>query len=728
VTDGQSATDPNGRKAILTLSIKVLPKTNQPPVFSGGLINFEPGQSVDVDLVKQTNYPYQSDLGQLVFTLLTPVTPGFSTSLIGQHLTIKADESVTKGTTAQLDVGVRDSTSTGTAGSIQLLVVPSTKPLAVPAPDSAVVQRGQSTTIDVLSNDNATNPFPDTPLKVVAIRGLDGGSLPAGVNVTPSADRSTLTVTVSAGAFPGDTTLQYEVADATNDPARYVWGNVTISVEDRPDPVTNVRTTSFSDRQLVLNWNNGAANNSPILDYQVVETDSSSGNVISTTTCGGPLCAITTPGNGPSFSVRLAVTARNAIGSSDPTSNPGPIWSDIVPAAPTSLDSTPLDHGLDITWAAPPPTGGSPITSYVISVDGTSPVTVDASTFEVQVTDAAGIANGSATGFSVSARNSAFSSLATWNSATGTGFPAGPPLYVAGTPPVAGTVGDDGTSAHLSWLGSFNANGASITDYRAAAFPAGDSAPTCSSSVGQDAGTAPSTQFDGLTPNQPYDFIVFAFNAMGCGTSDIVSLTPHPTPGTVTSIATSGPSPNGANHWDFRLNSVSIGSGSTTTDSFEYQLSGGSVDGGTYGPIDYTNFIATTNNSQYGNDISIQVRACEHYSDSIVCGSDWSAAFPLGVPVANSDLPGLSFSHEDFNLFGPAVDGTWVWSAGLAQDSYDTITYDCGNGVQTLDPNNPGSCTASETSPISQDFPPLTISIGVNGHHYVRTYDWNDYD
>ena len=728
VTDGQSATDPNGRKAILTLSIKVLPKTNQPPVFSGGLINFEPGQSVDVDLVKQTNYPYQSDLGQLVFTLLTPVTPGFSTSLSGQHLTIKADEGVTKGTTAQLDVGVRDSTSTGTAGSIQLLVVPSTKPLAVPAPDSAVVQRGQSTTIDVLSNDNATNPFPDTPLKVVAIRGLDGGSLPAGVNVTPSADRSTLTVTVSSGAFPGDTTLQYEVADATNDPARYVWGNVTVSVEDRPDPVTNVRTVSFSDRQLVLNWNNGAANNSAILDYQVLETDSSTGNVISTTTCGGPLCSITTPGNGPSFAVRLAVTARNSIGSSDPTLNPGAIWSDIVPGAPTGLGSTPLDHGLDITWAAPAPSGGSPITSYVISVDGTSPVTVDASTFEVKVTDAAGIANGSATGFSVSARNSAFSALATWNSASGTGFPAGPPLNVVGTPPAAGAVGDDGTSAHLSWLGSFDDNGAAITDYRAAAFLSGDTPPACSPSVGQDAGTAPSTTFTGLTPNQHYDFIVFAFNAMGCGMSDVVSLTLHPNPGTVTGITAAGPSANGANLWDFRLNGVSIGSGSTATDQFEYKLSGGSVDGSTYGPIPYGNFITTTNNSQYGNNIQIQVRACNTYSDSIVCSSDWSASFPLGVPVANNDLPGLSFSHEDFNPLGPAVDGTWVWSAGLAQDDYDTITYDCGSGVQTLDPSNPGSCTASETGPLSQDFPPLTISIGVNGRHYVRTYDWSDYD
>jgi hypothetical protein len=408
--------------------------------------------------------------------------------------------------------------------------------------------------------------------------------------------------------------------------------------------------------------------------------------------------------------------------------NPGAIWSDIIPPAPTSLNSTPLDHGLDITWAAPPATNGSPITSYVISVDGTSARTVDASTFEIQVTDAAGIANGSSTGYSVSARNSAFAALANWNSASGTGFPAGPPLYVVGTPPVAATVGEDGSTAQLSWSGSFNANGATITDYRAAAFPSGDSTPSCSSSVGQDAGASPTTTFTGLTPDQPYDFIVFAFNAMGCGTSDIVSLTPHPTPGTVTGVTAAGPSINGTNHWDFHLNAVSIASGSMTTDRFEYQLSGGSVDGSVYGPLTYGAFLTTTNASQYGVDISVQVKACKLYSDATICSTDWSSPFELGVPVENSDLPGLSFSHPDFNLLGPAVDGTWVWSAGLSQAAYDTITYDCGNGEQTLDPNSPGSCTASETSPISQDFPPLTISIGVNGHHYVRTYDWNAYD
>src|SRR5690606_27960984 len=106
-------------------------------------------------------------------------------------------------------------------GRIQLNVVPSTLPLVKTVPDTAVTPRGGSTTIDVLSNDEANNPFRGTPLQVVAIRGLDGASLPEGVNIVPSADKSRLSVTVSGTAIPADTSLQYQVADATQDPDRY---------------------------------------------------------------------------------------------------------------------------------------------------------------------------------------------------------------------------------------------------------------------------------------------------------------------------------------------------------------------------------------------------------------------------------------------------------------------------------------------------------------------------
>ena len=58
------------------------------------------------------------------------------------------------------------------------------------------------------------------------------------------------------------------MADATDDPNRYVWGNVTISVQDVPDPVTNIHVSEFGDRLLKLSWVPGQFNNSPITELR----------------------------------------------------------------------------------------------------------------------------------------------------------------------------------------------------------------------------------------------------------------------------------------------------------------------------------------------------------------------------------------------------------------------------------------------------------------------------
>ena len=288
VTDGTSATDPNGRKAILVLPITVVPKTNQPPVFTGGIIDFQPGSNVDVDLVKLTNYPYQADLGQLAYSLIGTLPAGFTTNLQGQHLTIGANGNAVKGTTGTLerrspglDLDRHGRADPARRGPID-------EAARQPAPDSAVVQRGASTSIDVLANDQATNPFPATPLRVIAIRGLDGGTLPAGVNITPSSDDSVLNVSVSSSASPANISLQYEVADATNDPTRYVWGDVTISVEDRPDPVTNVRVTGF--RRQTPSWSIGTRRRQQLADHGIRRSPTATRrpvDFISSTNCCG---------------------------------------------------------------------------------------------------------------------------------------------------------------------------------------------------------------------------------------------------------------------------------------------------------------------------------------------------------------------------------------------------------------------------------------------------------
>ena len=324
VTDGESATDPEGRTGTIVIPIDVLPTENQPPVFSGGVIDFEPGQAKTIDLVKLTDYPYPEALDELEFEVLPPTVEGFRVARDGQQLTVEAEEGTTKGPRGSIAIGVADDAGEGRPGRIDVQVVPSTRPLAQPAPDSVVVARGTTTSIDVLANDGATNPFPDTPLRVVDVSGLDSESLPAGVSIQPSEDRTTLAVTVDSSAAPVNTTLQYQVADATDDPSRYAWGTVTISVQDRPDPVTGASVTGFGDGTLDVVFGAGGFNNSPITGYEIELLDPSSGEVLRRSNCDATTCTVATPGNGQSNAVVVQVRARNGIGLSDPVEVPGP--------------------------------------------------------------------------------------------------------------------------------------------------------------------------------------------------------------------------------------------------------------------------------------------------------------------------------------------------------------------------------------------------------------------
>ena len=734
VTDGANADDPNGRRAILTLPIDVQPRENQPPVFIGGVVDFEPGQVKELDLLRLTNYPYD-DIDELVYRVLEPLPTGFSYELNGQRLVLRAAENTPKGTTTAISLGVRDDLNEGRGGRIQLNVVASTLPRVKPIADRAVTPRGSTTTIAVLANDEVNNPFPNTPLQVVDIRGLDGSALPAGVSIVPSADRSQLTVTVDASAAPIDTNLQYQVADATQDPDRYVWGSVTISVQDVPDAVTGIAVTEFGDRLLKLSWTPGQFNNSPISRYEVTMTSVANDTVLGVTTCTTTVnCALTTPGNGPSNAVRLSVVAVNEIGPSASATMAGQIWSDIIPPPPASLGSTPLDQGLRITWRKPADTGGSPIEQYVVTagnvvqvvpVNATDPV---GTFYSVNLTSPS-IVNGSAVGYSVSARNSAPNSLATWNQATGVGVPAGPPT-ITGTTVQTTASTTNGSTATANWSGVFGDNGAPVVRYWTVVRPEGSTPATCTVTGvenGSPALTGPSgsgvlsfdssvsnASFGGLSANQTYTVTVFAYNGQGCTASAPVTVIPRSTPGPVDDFQTSGPVPNpdeGARteFWDFRIDGFQSTSGAGDADLLRYRVNGVEV-GPTAPP-----FVVGT--GQYGAPVLVEVSACKQYPEqpAPLCGP-WSAPRELGTPVRNSRPGDLAVASS--GLFS----WTWSWSTIPAGAGYTAIQYRC-------DPaNNPdgwqpmtvgGSCEASGLLVPNA----LRVRITANGTTYERSYD-----
>jgi hypothetical protein len=624
VTDGSSANGGAGRTATLVLPIKVTPRANQPPSFSGSSIEMQPGDSRTIDLTKLTNYPYPKDVQELKYSVVSRPAAGTTVSIAGQQMTIAVSDSATKGTTASIGVGVADATNTGRSGTVSVAIVASTRPLAQPAPDTAVTRRGQTTTIDVLANDQATNPFPKDPLRVVAIRGLAGG-IPSGVTITPSADQSRLQVSVASNARPADTHLQYEVADATNDPDRYVWGDVTISVQDVPDqPSAPTRTGAYVGGQITLTWATPQANNSPITDYRISGTNGVAKDCGTQTVC-------TVTGLDPTLSYRFSVTATNAIGSSTGSAQSGEMSADFVPDAPTgiTLQADPkTPNQLDASWnAVPRPGQGSTVDNYVVTLTGPSG-TVQRSTGTTTSTTFGGLTSAASYTVSVSARNDADrnGTPVQWNSGSASGTVVGNPTNPSGVTATA-TRSGNGTLVTVTW-GASDGQGTGISSYSVyrlttqnftCSSPSGDLVSTVG---GGTTSTTDTPDGDGsgyyyavvATSQQPYGFCASSISGQ------VVSYRAPTNPTGNVSLSTSSDG-NG----NFGLVVDGLGA-SGNVDHYVITPSDGAAQTATPGQS-----VSITPGS-YGNPVSVTVAACRT-GDSTYCSApaDIGSATPIAT-------------------------------------------------------------------------------------------------
>ena len=724
--------DPEGRSATIVLPITVTPRENQPPVFVGAALELEPGQERLLDLTRVTAYPYPDDIDELAYSVLGAVPSTLDVALSGQSLRVSVPAGTPHGTTTGVSLSVRDDAAEGTAGRIEVTVVPSTRPLARPAPDAIIAPRGETTTVRVLDNDAATNPFPEQPLRVVAVRGLDDGSLPAGVSIVPSADGQTLLATIADTAAPIDTNLEYQVADATNDSERLVWGSIRISVQDVPDPVTNLRVQSFGNRSLTVAWAPGASNNAPIERFEATVTLVSDGST-TVTTCSGSPCTVPTPGNGSDNRVRISVVAVNAQGASEATSLADAVWSDLVPPAPAITGVTPLDHGLRIGWTKPSQdAAASPIRSYRVTVGSvtrtfSAPADDPAGTqYWLSVTDAGALDNGTSYPVGVSARNDSVDALTSWNTATTNGTPAGAPIAVD-TPNAVGSTSESGSdhSVTVDWAGAFAGNGRAVQDYFLWISSSG-SAPSCSVSgvesgspvLSPPAGTqsypasTTSAVVTGLSANTTYSVVVYAHNGQGCTESAELTATPRPRPTTIESLSTTAPQPNGEGRWDALLTGI-VTSGGDEADLVEYRLvgaDGSGVDGSASGTVSLP-VALTAGTSHYGRAVQVEVRACRQY-EQVLCG-DWSGPFPVATAVRIDLEPSFVPLGEQPN--DRSVEIAWT---PLEQLDYDSVEYLCTGGEIATDPAvSPCTITAGPS-----DDPRLVVTVTVDSVAYTREY------
>jgi hypothetical protein len=623
VTDGASASDPDGRKATLVLPITVTPRENQPPVLTGGVIDFEPAEEKVLDLLKLTNYPYPDDIDELSYSVIEPLPVGFSYSLSESTLTIRASAAAKRGTSTGLTLGVRDDLSVGRSGRIQLNVVASSRPLPAPAADSAVVRRGTTTVVNVLANDEATNPFPATKLEVVAIRGLDGGRLPDGVTVVPSADRSRLSVTVSNSALPIDTSLQYQVADATGDPDRRVWGTVTLSVQDVPEtPIAPARASmDYVAGGVTLRITPPGSNNSPITRYRVVSTSNGSNYAKD---CGLQLrCDLTDLTIGAKYEFR--VIATNSIGDSEPSPPSSPLSADYLPDAVGGVTAVPTNAAeaggsITIKWdSVADPKPGTPVTGYTVRITGSNVDTAinvgPGASSLVDTTAGGALLPDQQYSVTVHARNSAQVTDAQWNrSAAVTVTTVGPPSTVVGLS--AAVVPDGSGNIKVEWApGSWN--GAASGTYSIGRIDAGHSVPSRCDGVGLRDGVSPASSGwvdTNVVDGKQYIYIVYADNGLYCTPTVSGAVESKRPPGQASGSAEV--QANGdSGQYDLRAGNDLRAGGAHQ--KFQYQLNGGPWKD----VVERQWLTSFADQSVYGNPQTVAFRACRDAGSDEYCGA-----------------------------------------------------------------------------------------------------------
>lgn len=692
VTDGTSAADANGRKAILVLPITVTARANQPPVFAGAVLEFEPGQRRTIDLGKITNYPYPQDLGQLVYSTVGAPPRGFTYTIAGRTLQITANEDVANGSTAALTLSVRDDLTVGQQGRIELRVVPSTRPLASPVADVARTERGRTTVIDVLQNDEATNPFPGEPLRVVRVAGLEGGNLPTGVTVVASNNGSRLTVTVADDAAPIDTNLQYEVADATNDPARYTFGTVRISVQDAPDaPARPQRQAdSFVGGELKLRISPPQSNNSPITGYTIVS--SSHGDY--SQDCGTTLiCSLRGLQVGAEY--RFSVIAKNDIGPSEPSSLSDVYTVDYKPAAPSNVSAVPspataAPNGKSITvsWpTVPNPDPGTAVIGYTVEISGSN-VSFSANATSPFTTTAGGqLSNDTNYTVSVYARNrSQVVSESEWRRGSTDVRTVGPPSTPRPSPKAAINSDNANGEVRVTW-GTSDPNGASSVTYSVGRVTGGtgpDSCATGNRKPGLSAGsggTVSSGWIDtNTTDGTSYTYIVYADNGFYCTATAIAAIESTRPPGQASGSASIVERTPGGGQFDIVAGGDLEASG--IVNHFEYRLNGSS----TWRAVPADRYLTSRSDaSYYGLETTVTFRGCRDNSSNL-CGdeSPGTTVTPVNVragiqscivgsvplPTAPENAGTVEFSYQ-YSYYRTLL-GVGLWT-GFSYSSDDEV-------------------------------------------------------
>ena len=257
----------------------------------------------------------------------------------------------------------------------------------------------------------------------------------------------------------------------------------------------------------------------PLTGYTATADDGSDAPSTCTTPAWSTSCDITGLTNGTRYSI--TVTATNSAGTSSPSASVS-VTPAAAPDAPNTVSLLSSDGTLSVSWSAPSENGSS-ITNYNVTAwDGASnSFTCSNSDTNCDLT---GLTNGTTYSVTVTATNSAGTSLPS-TSITGT------PATTPGGPTDIVAVPSDGKLS-VSWTVPSD-GGSPITGYTATATPGTATPVTCTTD-----GSSTSCDITGLTNGVAYVVSVSATNAIGTTNSDgTVTSTPAAAPDAPTDVA-----------------------------------------------------------------------------------------------------------------------------------------------------------------------------------------------
>lgn len=663
VTDGTGPDDPEGRKATLTIPITVLPPetVNQQPTLIGATMTVAPGEeATTINLAPLASDPDPGDDAKLSFEIDSRVADGITARLDGSTLAVEAAQDVAKGTTAAVRISVTDGTTEAVSAEVMVTVSASTRELAIATNDVVPeLHQGDTATVPVLQND--INPFPDTPLAIIATdletgRGevmRDGDQ----ILVTPEED------------FVGLMVVRYRVQDATKDADREVDGRIELTVQGVPDAPGMPAVTSVEDRTVVMSWSSPVNNGAEITSYTVRAVQGGS----YTKQCDSTTCTLDGLTNNVEYA--FEVIATNRVGDSEPSPASEIARPDARPDTPNAPTLLFGDKKLTVNWTTPS-TPGSPVEHYTLQI---SPAPPSGVTEKAQVVGNSLVWEGLENGVPYQVRVQAFnrapdpSTYSQWSVAE---IPAGPPAAPAQPTTTELTPVGDRAQIQVNWQTPAN-NGDPLQEYELQVMQGSSVVNTLNPGV-----SATSQAIEVATSETAYTFRIRAKNKADWGEWSPLSAERRGV------IRPDAPTNVTATPGDRKITvSYSPGdfNGARASEiNMQYQLGNGS-----FVALPSNNVIET--GVANGTSYTVRLRAVSSVGGNTYPGAV-SAASAAVIPYGQPNLPSISSSVSSQNI-------TWTVTPGAHNGRDFSFTWSDDRG-------NSGS-------------------LGQGGGNITKTYGWS---